>query len=489
MQPQNRKFYLLVAAFLLCAVLMGVFSAGRSKSSVEKWKEEMRAKDEKFTIAELIPKRTGPASNRTDELVRLGQLLAAHGSSPSSLEHFRYLSNGVADATWALTNLGATTGIGATRRGAVPAAVVAYEWDALAADMGAAEATLADVHALLRVPDRDLGWNYDPKTPMPRCFVEKRTIAQWLAAANTHHLHGREPDRAFTNLVALFHLTAWHNEDFTLVSQMIRVAVGGIALHSTWAALQAPGLTDAQLASLQVHLRNGTVLPGLARALEMERASLDQIFVSIRSGQETFNSAWGAGASGWGRVGEQAAAVGWRVFLSDADELFYLRHMQEQVDAHRKLDRLRNWSAVQPDVSATMAQLAVFDTWRGKLLMLSSMAIPNFIKAVQTAVRYECRRELTIAAVALERHRRKHGRHPTTLSQLVPEFLSALPTDWMDGKPLRYRLNADGTYTLWSVNEDFKDEGGDATDTGPTSRQRDIWNGRDAVWPRMPKLP
>ena len=77
MQPQNRKFYLLVAVFLLCAVLMGVFSAGRGKSSVEKWKQEMRAKGEKFTIPELIPKRTGPVTNRTGELVRLGQLLAA----------------------------------------------------------------------------------------------------------------------------------------------------------------------------------------------------------------------------------------------------------------------------------------------------------------------------------------------------------------------------------------------------------------------------
>ena len=64
MQPQNRTFYLLVAAFLLCAVLMGIFSAGRGKSSVEKWKEEMRAKGERFTIAELVPQRSGPDRRR-----------------------------------------------------------------------------------------------------------------------------------------------------------------------------------------------------------------------------------------------------------------------------------------------------------------------------------------------------------------------------------------------------------------------------------------
>lgn len=486
MQSQNRKFYLLVGAFLLCAVLTGVFSAGRRISSVDKWKAEMRAKGEKFTIAELIPQRTGPVTNRTDEVVRLGRLLAAHPSSVSSLEHFRYLSNGVAEATWAQTNLGASIGVGVPRKGALPIAVVAYEWDDLAADLRAVEATLAEVHALLAVPDRSLGWNYDPKTPMPRCFVEMRTMAQWLAAANTHYLHAREPNQAFTNLTALFHLTAWHDEDYTLINQMIRVAIGGLALHSSWAALQAPGLTEPQLASLQAQLQSNSVLPGLARTFEFERASVDQAFVNIRSGRETFSTVWGAGtAMGWSRAGEQAGAVAWRLFLSEADELFYLRNSQGQVEAQRKLHRLRDWSAVQADFAANRAELAVLDTWRGNLLLLSRMAIPNLHRGIQTAIRYETRRELTRAAVALERHRRKHGAHPATLNQLAPEFFSAVPVDWMDGKPLRYRRAPGGTYTLWSVGEDFKDDGGDAADT-TTSRSRDIWDGRDVVWPRLP---
>lgn len=485
-QSQNRKFYLLVGAFLLCAVLTGVFSAGRSTSSVDRWKAEMRAKGEKFTLAELIPQRTGPFTNRTDEVVRLGRLLAAHPSSVRSLEHFRYLSNGVAEATWAQTNLGASIGVGGTRKGALPSAVVAYEWDDLAADLGALEATLAEVHALLAVPDRSLGWNYDPKTPMPRCFVEMRTTAQWLAAANTHYLHVREPNQAFTNLTALFHLTAWHDEDYTLINQMIRVAIGGLALHSSWAALQAPGLTEPQLASLQAQLQSNSVLPGLARTFEFERASVDQAFVNIRSGRETFSTVWGSGVpTGWSRAADQVSAVAWRTLLSEADELFYLRNSQGQVEAQRKLHRLRDWSAVQADFAANRAELAVLDTWRGNLLLLSRMAIPNLHKTIQNVVRYETRRELTIAAIALERHRRKHGSHPVALNELVPEFFTAVPVDWMDGKPLRYRAAPDGTYTLWSVGEDFKDDDGDAADT-TTSRSRDIWDGRDVVWPRLP---
>ncbi|MFA6544537.1 MAG: hypothetical protein WCS99_08940, partial [Limisphaerales bacterium] len=95
-------------------------------------------------------------------------------------------------------------------------------------------------------------------------------------------------------------------------------------------------------------------------------------------------------------------------------------------------------------------------------------------------------RELTVSALALELHRRKHGRHPDSLDRLVPEFLPAVPVDWMDGKPLRYRLNPDGSFTLWSVGENLIDDGGDASGAPVNMRRNDFWEGCDAVWPRQP---
>ncbi len=185
------------------------------------------------------------------------------------------------------------------------------------------------------------------------------------------------------------------------MNQMIRVAIGGLALHSTWATLQHPGLTDAQLSGIQGGLTSGAMLPGLIRAFEVERASIDRMFVNLRTGQETFSYAWGSGGStGWSRAGEQMTTVAWRIFLSDADELFYLRSMQRLLDALRKAHQLRSWSAAQPDLAAKQAEMLVFESWRGKLLFASAMAIPNFNKAMQTAVRFETRRELRLAAIA-----------------------------------------------------------------------------------------
>lgn len=42
---------------------------------------------------------------------------------------------------------------------------------------------------------------------------------------------------------------------------------------------------------------------------------------------------------------------------------------------------------------------------------------------------------------------------------LVPQFLDAVPVDPFDGKPLRYRIDAD-KIVIWSIHENMTDDGG-----------------------------
>jgi hypothetical protein len=51
---------------------------------------------------------------------------------------------------------------------------------------------------------------------------------------------------------------------------------------------------------------------------------------------------------------------------------------------------------------------------------------------------------------------------------------------------LRYRTNNEGSFVLYSVGEDGKDDGGDPTPPEPilpNNRNTSWWKGRDAVWP------
>jgi hypothetical protein len=72
---------------------------------------------------------------------------------------------------------------------------------------------------------------------------------------------------------------------------------------------------------------------------------------------------------------------------------------------------------------------------------------------------------------------------------LTPDLLPSVPIDCMDGQPLRYRPNADGTFLLYSVGENGVDDGGDPSVpknynyTGSSFYwQKDI--ALDWVWPQ-----
>jgi hypothetical protein len=63
------------------------------------------------------------------------------------------------------------------------------------------------------------------------------------------------------------------------------------------------------------------------------------------------------------------------------------------------------------------------------------------------------------AALAVERYRLANDKLPSQLSDLVPTFLPAVPSDPFDGKPLRYKTLLKG-YVVYSVGEDREDNGG-----------------------------
>jgi hypothetical protein len=67
---------------------------------------------------------------------------------------------------------------------------------------------------------------------------------------------------------------------------------------------------------------------------------------------------------------------------------------------------------------------------------------------------------LADVACALERYRLANGRFPDALSALEPRYIAHLPHDIIGGKPLKYRLNPDSQFVLYSVGWDEKDDGG-----------------------------
>jgi hypothetical protein len=73
--------------------------------------------------------------------------------------------------------------------------------------------------------------------------------------------------------------------------------------------------------------------------------------------------------------------------------------------------------------------------------------------------------------VAFERYRLRHGRWPESLEALLPDYLDAIPKDWMDGNPLRYNP---AKRRIYSVGEDLIDADGEADKPGALRDRNEI---------------
>jgi len=94
--------------------------------------------------------------------------------------------------------------------------------------------------------------------------------------------------------------------------------------------------------------------------------------------------------------------------------------------------------------------------------------------------------DCAVLACALERYHLAHGQFPESLGALVPDFISQLPHDVINGQPLKYRRTTDGQYLLYSVGWDTTDGGG-VIGLGQNGRSVDYKIG-DWVW-RLPTKP
>lgn len=270
---------------------------------------------------------------------------------------------------------------------------------------------------------------------------------------------------------------------------MVRVALAGLGLATTWEALQADGWNDETLAALQKDWEGVELFEALNRALLGERILGVTYIEWLRSqGVQVFGGAGSpTGKAKLNSLGDYFGAFVvtplWRVNSED-DELFLLQHYQASLESLLKLGGTQSWPAIAAELKAQDDALRkITGSYLGQVrYQVSSWTIPNISKAALTTVRSETLWRLTVTAIALERYRLRHGRLPTDLAALVPELLHAVPIDPMSGKPLGYRLTGGGSFALYSVGEDGRDDGGDPTSLAATNRF-DLWSGKDAVWP------
>jgi hypothetical protein len=138
-----------------------------------------------------------------------------------------------------------------------------------------------------------------------------------------------------------------------------------------------------------------------------------------------------------------------------------------QTESNRYIDEMQNRIAFAPprvqaepgllNSSRALDDQCSLGQLRYPFLMLHRRFLYEEVE--RSAAYTQATLDQTRIACALERYRLQQGTYPASLEPLTPEFLDRIPTDVMDGQPMRYRLEADGGFVLWSVGTDLKDEG------------------------------
>ena len=186
----------------------------------------------------------------------------------------------------------------------------------------------------------------------------------------------------------------------------------------------------------------------------------------------------------------------WRYWWSYPDELRYLKGYEVLTSAAQSAETNGFYQDALDHQGAALDQLGIsklnnsFNSLFSGQTDFHSMMSESIVTlgaVIRKVMRVEAARKMAITAIALKRYQLKHGNYPPDLNSLVPELLSAVPLDPVDGQPLRYRRNADDSFTLYSIGENNKDDGGNpalADDSKSKSLQWQNPNALDWVWPQ-----
>ena len=475
--------------FLTLAVIVAVVvgsQCSRRPRALAKYKGELRAKGEKLTWAEMGYPLPAETNKSVERLLAAVAQLPATAVDPGGLVHMPFDGPGRAQPAWALSE---------PRFNSSSRATNSLTWVELDDAMQNASDALAEIRSAMENPARYFWLNPEDFLNWPGgSFVQKRKVAQWLAADAINASRIGESARAQADLHAMIQLTQLHRDECTLVAQMIRVALAGLALNTTWEVLQTNGWNETTLTALQADWEQVDLPTAINRGIVGERAHGEAVFAWLRraTGRESLKlvqiSPVARGLPALKSFRDYFSAYVeqplWRM-NSEEDELFCLQHYQRCLDSLRQLDGPKPWPDIAAELNAHNDKInEIADSILARIrYQLTCLVIPNTAKATLSAVRHETQRRLTVVAIALERYRLQHGSAPPEMTALVPEFLSAVPRDLMSVEPLRYRLNPDGSFVLYSVGEDGQDNGGEASASSIITNKFDFWSGKDAVWP------
>jgi len=292
-----------------------------------------------------------------------------------------------------------------------------------------------DLREAAKRPKQNFPYPFElgPNVLLPH-MANFKGLTQLLQHSTAIKLARGDADGAIEDVRLQFRLFEATGGDISLIGQLVHAAIGHIIVDGLSAGLHMGQWSDEQLAEWDKHLTlNRDYLKQWERCMQSERLIWGLTIESAINGVDL-----GDGAD----------------FVKDTklipkqwlvkDMIFYDTTMKKFIELIRqagetgRIDRNK--------ISLHFSEAA--KTSKQKLYPFSRMFLPALGKTLSKAGRMMNDFSAARLGIAIERYRRAKGDLPGDLGELVPDYIAALPSDTMTGKPLVWEHHGSPRYKI-----------------------------------------
>ncbi len=434
----------------------------RGRTKWETWKAEWEAKGEKFDLASVVPPEVPDDENFANSVLFEPLFDVDSSGKPSDqaaldvpkdrfkLERSPRNSFGWRHgyrrdfAAWEEALLGRDS---SPAKGATPVDTVLATLEPYAADMATLSNDVRRPHSRF-----DIRYENGFTAMLPHLSGLKQAASLFSLRASARLAKG-DTEGALRDTVTTFRLAESLANEPLLISQLVRVAILQIGVQPFWEGVVDRKWVAAHLTKLRDALQSIELMRGMALAFRGERNMINYWMDRMRVGEADI-------ASELDMITGESNLPG--IILPDClvyQNQFHINRIITEnvlmgIDLENSRLVARQFKSLEEEVRMLQEGFPPYHFIAGMLLTAyDRMGIK--VSANQAAV------DQALIVTALESHRLAKGGYPPSLDALSPEWLATVPGDWFSEEGLVYRLNADATFTLYSIGYNEADDGGE----------------------------
>jgi hypothetical protein len=479
-----RKILITAGITLGVTILVPIIHHYQLRFVLASYIADLKAKAEPMDLAQVTPLPVSPEQNGvpflTGSITNLEHRYIFETNTPLAM---RVVAPGRAMISWQQPDIRCDYATNA--------------WEDLGRELTDVKTDLGNLQSLTNHPALDFHSDYSqPLFAQMSHVTILRRAGDLLNASALYNLHHSNVAGACTDIRSIVALVNGQAGEPTQLSQKVRIVITQIGAAVMWELLQEANISENDLKILQQDWESLEFIKPLERAYLMERVLAIR---SLEHYRENPDELW-AWVMSRGKIDKAWFKNQWRYFWSYTDEKRALQLYQVLTDATRMVKTNCSYVSAKNFITTNFARLGVktpeiqddcvrFDIDELEMRWLFSEDADNSFSLLRRGLATETAKNMVITVIALRRYQLRHAQLPTTLKDLVPELLKTVPIDWTDGQPLRYRTNSDGTFLLYSVGENGRDDGGNPAPERGKMREdgSSYWQNPyalDRVWPQ-----